>query len=398
MLIPYATVRRARRTPWVTAGIVGLNVIAYAGCLSVGPDRFPSLADRWGFQGLSPEGAYRLLTAIWIHDPRSFFHLHLLGNLWALIVFGPQVEDALGHVLYGSYYLLGGIAAGVSHALISRAAGIDGGPPMVGASGAVLCVLGVFAVRFYSTPVKAVFFIIPGIRLPAVLFLAIYLGLDIRAGIISSFALRTVGGVAHWAHTGGFLFGAGVGLLHGVVGHARREYLLERPIESDSDRVERISTLRGLVARDPSDAEARLRLATLLDADEATLPQAAIHYREAVDEFLRTEQYDRAIAAYDALREGGHAPSILRPRTAAALATALERAGRETDALDLLEDLSRWPNLEPDILEQALLGIAVLSRATGDQARARQGLERLLTEVPFTPWESWAKAALRELS
>ena len=397
MLIPYATVRRAQRTPWVTMGIVAANVAVYLWVLGLGPERFTEVAGRWGFEGLAPEGYYRLLTSLWIHDPRSFLHLHLIGNMWALIVFGPQVEDALGHVLYGAYYLLGGIAAGFSHALICQALGMEGGPPMVGASGAVLGVLGMFAVRFYSTPVKTVVFVIPGVRLPAVIFLAIYLVLDIRAGIVGSFAMRTVGGVAHWAHIGGFLCGALAGLLHGVVGHARREYLLERPIESAIERSEAILGLRRLVERDPADAEARLRLATLLDADEARLGQAAAHYREAISEFLRTDRPDRAIDAYDALREGGHGPEILQPRAAAALATALERAGREADAIDLLDDLSNWPALAEGILEQALMGVAVMSRTRGDRATARQALERLLAEVPYSPCESWAKATLRDL-
>ncbi|MBD3175042.1 MAG: rhomboid family intramembrane serine protease [Armatimonadia bacterium] len=394
MLIPYATARRRHRTPWVTFGIIAINVLVYLYCLTLGPDGFAEFAGRWGFEGLAPEGYYRLLTMVWIHDPRSFLHLHIIGNMWALAVFGPQVEDALGHIIYGAYYLLGGIVSGLAHALICAWTGLAGGPEMIGASGAVLCVLGMFAVRFYSTPVKTVLVVIPGIRIPAVIYLAIYLGLDLRAGIIGSFAERTVGGVAHWAHIGGFVFGAAAGLLHGVVRHARREYLLERPVESPDDRSERIPALRSLIRRNPADAEARLRLATLLDAEEATLPAAAEHYREAIDELLRSERPERAIAAFDALEEGGHSPGLITARSVPLLATALERAGRPADALRLLDHLARREGLDETTLEQALMGVAVLARDQGDGQRARWALERLVSELPFAPSVAWARRLL----
>jgi membrane associated rhomboid family serine protease len=398
VLIPYGTARKRRRFPWVTLGIAAAcaAVELYATSLS-GPD-FVAFAHTWGFTGEDLSRLYTAFTMMWIHDPSGPLHIHIVSNLWALLVFGPQVEDALGHWLFAAYYIAGGLASCVAHTTIASIAHLDSAVPMIGASGAVMGVLGIFAVRFYSTPVNTVVFVVPGIRVPAVIFLAVYLGFGIRAGIINTFGYRISAGVAHWAHIGGFVFGAAAGVLQGVVRHARREYIIERPVDSEEDRAVRLHLLRGLIHHDPLDAEAHLRLATLLDADHVTHGQAPAHYSAALRQFVAEGELGRALAACSALKEGGHAVDDLDPTVAVAVASAYERAGRSSEALDIYAAVARREGTPERILEQALIRRAALLLTAEDHHNAAIALEELLDRCPFSPLSSWAKAALSRLT
>jgi len=398
VLIPYGTVRRARSFPWVTAGIIVLNALVYLYALSLTPEQFNDYAHRWGFSGNRINRFYTILTMMWIHDPSVFLHLHVIGNMWFLLVFGPQLEDAMGPVRYGGYYVLGGIASGLVHAAIRAVVGISDTAPMVGASGAVMSVLGMFAVRFYSTPVRTVVLVFPGVRVPAVVWLATYIGLDIRAGVLTTFAFRSAGGIAYWAHIGGFVFGAAVGMLHGVLRQARREYLVERPVHDESERVDRAVLLRDLVRRDPGDAEARLRLGTLLDADDRTLAEAASHYANAIRLLLQERDDERARAAYYSFRSGGHTLAELPPDLAAPVASAYERIGRPQEAREIYWHLATAEKVPERIVEQALIRTATLSMEAKDKERAVYALQRILADFPFSPWVVWATGALRRLT
>jgi membrane associated rhomboid family serine protease len=134
--------------------------------------------------------------------------LHLIGNMWFLWVFGDNVEDVLGHVAYTLFYLGCGVAAALGQAVVAPASQV----PMVGASGAIAGVLGAYLVWFPWSRVKTLVFL--GIfftmaELPAPLFLVLWFVVQFLSGTL---ALATVhastGGVAFFAHIGGFLAGA----------------------------------------------------------------------------------------------------------------------------------------------------------------------------------------------
>lgn len=398
MLIPYGTVRRARRYPWANWSIAALNIVVYCYTVALLPDRFMPFVDTWAFRADRLDRVYTLFTMMWLHDPSSLLHLHLLGNLWALLVFGPQVEDALGSVRFACFYVAGGVLANLAQAGMLALAHVNASMPTIGASGAVMAVLGLFAVRFYSTPVKAVFIVVPGLRLPAVVFLALYVGLsDIRPGLLSTFAYHDASGVAHWAHIGGFLAGAAAGVLTGVVGQAKREYLVERPLEQGHDRRTRQQDLRLLLANGTHDPEAHLRLATLLDADEQTLKQASHHYAQAIRQFVLDGAFERVCAAYDAFCEGGHSFEDLDPEAAGAVAGSYERLGRKDAALYVFHHLATQPSAPPRLAEQALVRTAALSLDLGDRHRAAWALGRLREEYPLSAWSEWAERESRAL-
>jgi membrane associated rhomboid family serine protease len=157
------------------------------------------------------------------HAPRLVSHLflhgswaHLLGNMIFLFVFGDNVEDRLGHVAFALFYLGGGLAAAATQLLFTQGSAL----PMVGASGAISAVLGAYVAYFPRRPVQtlvlplvlpwlAMRLLLPVPRfvlwwLPAWVYLGYWALLQLWEGLAD---LAQVGGVAWWAHVGGFAFG-----------------------------------------------------------------------------------------------------------------------------------------------------------------------------------------------
>jgi len=149
-------------------------------------------------------GWYTVVTSMFMHG--GWFHI--LGNLWFLSVFGDNVEDAMGPVRFVFFYLLCGIAAALAHIASSP----DSAVPIVGASGAIGGVMGAYAALYPRAPVHMLVtlgFYFTRIVVPAYLMLGYWFLLQILGGVP---ALQGAGGgVAFWAHVGGFL--AGIALL-----------------------------------------------------------------------------------------------------------------------------------------------------------------------------------------
>jgi membrane associated rhomboid family serine protease len=131
--------------------------------------------------------------------------LHIAGNMLFLWIFGNNVEDRLGHVVYPLFYVLGGLAAsGLQLAFDARST-----IPSLGASGAIGAVLGAYAVIFPHARVTTlvIFFFITVIEIRAVFVLAGWFLLQVFSGV-GQLGTELNGGVAYWAHIGGFAFGA----------------------------------------------------------------------------------------------------------------------------------------------------------------------------------------------
>jgi|688.fasta_scaffold383273_2 membrane associated rhomboid family serine protease len=148
--------------------------------------------------------AWTLLTCIFLHGGVG----HLLGNMWSLWIFGDNVEDRLGHVRYLLFYLLCGIAASAVHLLSDRNSPI----PTVGASGAIAGVMGAYLLLYPRATVMTLIpfgFFSQIIAIPAVYFLLFWFGLQFVSGTLSATG-GEAGGVAWWAHIGGFATGAAI--------------------------------------------------------------------------------------------------------------------------------------------------------------------------------------------
>ena len=142
-----------------------------------------------------------LLTCMFLHGG----WLHLIGNMWFLWIFGNNVEDRLGPILYLGIYLTGGLLASASHWMVAPSSAV----PVIGASGAVATVLGAYAVTWPWARVHTLVFLfifITVIEVPALLVLAVWF-LAQLAGGRQALAQDTMAGVAWWAHIGGFVAG-----------------------------------------------------------------------------------------------------------------------------------------------------------------------------------------------
>ncbi len=164
------------------------------------------------------ERPYTLFTHMFLHG--GWFHI--IGNMWFLWVFGDNVEDRLGKLRYILFYISCGLGAALAQTAVSLAFG-GGNVPMVGASGAVSGVLGAYMRMFPHARVLAlvpVFFFLTFVEIPALVFIGLWFLIQLVNGIVS-LPMVGLGGVAWYAHIGGFIVGY---LLIGRFLPARRYY------------------------------------------------------------------------------------------------------------------------------------------------------------------------------
>ncbi|HSQ27719.1 MAG TPA: rhomboid family intramembrane serine protease [Anaerolineales bacterium] len=150
----------------------------------------------------NPTPLVTLLTHMFLHGG----WVHFLSNMWILFIFGDNVEARMGHGRYLVFYLLGGIIAGITQAVIAPASNI----PAIGASGAIAGVLGAYLVLFPHSRVVTlvpIFFFFWFIDIPAIFYLGFWFISQIFSGLMSLPTAGLVGGVAWWAHIGGFAYG-----------------------------------------------------------------------------------------------------------------------------------------------------------------------------------------------
>jgi membrane associated rhomboid family serine protease len=210
----------SRRFPGVTLGIIALNLLMFFQELKLGPhlDQFMLV---WGIvPGRYADAAhlFSLGEKILPLFSSMFLHggwLHLIGNMWVLWIFGDNVEDRLGHFKYLGFYLLSGLAAALFHIFTNLHSVV----PTIGASGAIAGVMGAYFRFFPRARVETLippFFFGPFFELPAIVFLGFWFLLQFFNGALSLAAHgQSFGGVAWWAHVGGFAFGLAVALLAG---------------------------------------------------------------------------------------------------------------------------------------------------------------------------------------
>ena len=146
--------------------------------------------------------ASAVITSMFLHGG----WMHIIGNMWFLWIFGDNIEDVLGHAKYLVFYLLCGIAAGMTQTFFNAGSRL----PMVGASGAIAGVMGAYLVKFPHARIVTVvfiFFFVP-IEVPAVLMLLYWFIIQIFNGIGTiGYSHLSQGGTAWFAHVGGFIAG-----------------------------------------------------------------------------------------------------------------------------------------------------------------------------------------------
>lgn len=210
-------------TPFVTIGLIVTNFIVWFWELGGRGVDYHVLKD--GYYPCALHGPCHVPAPIPIHPlpwyegafSSMFMHAsweHILGNMLFLWIFGNNIEDALGKVRFLAWYLVAGLVATATQTVVTLVAGNvqDASIPSIGASGAIAGVLGAYFVLLPRARVLTVIFFI--IReIPAMWFLAVWIGLQLWSGGLTLLAPQSGGGTAFFAHIGGFLFGIATILL-----------------------------------------------------------------------------------------------------------------------------------------------------------------------------------------
>ncbi|MFQ5738659.1 MAG: rhomboid family intramembrane serine protease [Acidobacteriota bacterium] len=214
-MIPFRDNIPSRRYPLVTVAIIMANVAAFFYELSLGSDTIDSFIQLNGVIPAKLELALRAPIAVFSDTGRTmlwsmFLHggwFHLIGNMWYLWIFGDNVEDRMGHFRFLGFYLLCGFIASAVHIAFN----LDSRIPSIGASGAVAGVLGAYMISYPFARVLTLvplFLIWPVLELPALFVLGFWFLVQFLNGAASlTAASQTAGGVAWWAHIGGFVAG-----------------------------------------------------------------------------------------------------------------------------------------------------------------------------------------------
>lgn len=211
-----------RRFPIVNYALIAINIAVFIYEV-IQPDQCFELAysavpagivhnHAYAIQGCAitqPSPVYiTLLTSMFLHANL----LHIGGNMLYLFIFGDNVEDRLGHIPYLIFYLCCGLVASISQIIVSPASEI----PNLGASGAIAGVLGAYLIFYPGSRVRTIIFLgffFTMARLPALIVIGIWIALQFFLGLQSLSASPAAGGVAYFAHIGGFVAGLLIALI-----------------------------------------------------------------------------------------------------------------------------------------------------------------------------------------
>ncbi|MCZ2080500.1 MAG: rhomboid family intramembrane serine protease [Bryobacteraceae bacterium] len=201
-MIPLRDTQPSYSTPFVTILVIVMNVFVFLYEVSLDDYSRNAFISTWGM--IPARFEYTdMLTSMFLHGG----WLHLIGNMWFLWIYGDNVEDTLGHGKFLLFYLLCGLAAAGTQAVTN----LDSRIPTVGASGAIAGVMGAYLVKFPHSRILTlvvVFVFITTVEIPAVLILAYWFLIQLASGMWSvGYSQLSQGGVAWFAHVGGFVAG-----------------------------------------------------------------------------------------------------------------------------------------------------------------------------------------------
>ena len=220
-MIPIRDTIPHQRTPYVVYGLIAANALVFLYQMGMSPEQLHHFFQYYGVLPARynrPEIWDRLGVAMQLAPFASsmFLHggvLHILGNMWMLWIFGDNVEDWFGHVGFLIFYLFCGVASALLHLMFNWGSTL----PTVGASGAIAGVMGAYFLLYPRARVVTllpIFFFFTFIELPAVVFLGFWFAMQLLSGA-AALGKAGAGGIAWWAHIGGFAAGALVVFLLG---------------------------------------------------------------------------------------------------------------------------------------------------------------------------------------
>jgi membrane associated rhomboid family serine protease len=215
-MLPLRDENPSNRIPYVNYALIGLNILVFLWQL-VQMENNPSQVFAFALipaevtNGIQGTDVLHILTSMFMHGGIA----HIAGNMLYLWIFGDNIEDTFGHGRYLLFYLVGGLAAALAHILTDPLSTI----PTVGASGAIAAVLGAYLVLFPRRRVLTLVifgFFARLAYIPAVIVLGLWGILQLFQGLLALGGPGGMGGIAFWAHIGGFAFGLALGRLLGT--------------------------------------------------------------------------------------------------------------------------------------------------------------------------------------
>jgi membrane associated rhomboid family serine protease len=207
-MFPISDVIPSRTVPFVTVGLIVANALVFLYMLALPDGMLESFVSTYAVVPAS-FSVPTLVTSQFLHAG----WMHIIGNMLYLWIFGDNVEDRLGHVRYLLFYLGAGAVAAILQVLFNPFSAV----PMLGASGAIAAVMGAYFVLYPQSRVLTAIFIViffDVVEIPAVFFLGIWFLMQLLSGVGSLGVSNAAGGgTAFWAHVGGFVVGAAIGLV-----------------------------------------------------------------------------------------------------------------------------------------------------------------------------------------
>ena len=358
-----------------------------------------SIADRFAFIPARPRW--------WTYITANFLHggwLHLIGNMWFLWLAGFVLEDAWGRYLYSAFYLIAGAAALQFHAWTNAASLV----PAIGASGAVAGLMGAFLVRFPRMKIEMIWLFwlrIYRFKAPAYWLLPLWLFTEVFFGAL----FGQSSGVAHWAHVGGFLFGAAVGWgLHysgleqkaSAAIEAEVSWVSDAPIGEATDLIgqgrldEAIMTLNNYLAQQPNSVDAAnlLQQAYFRKEDIPNYQQATVRL---CDQHLKARAREAAWQDYeDFLKSGG---TTMPPATWLDLCHVAEERKEFDRALSEYQKLiAAYPLERQSLAAQVGAGRVCLKRLNRPSEALKYFEAAANSVIPHLDWDVSIEAGLKE--
>ena len=413
--LPFATDHPQRKVPYVTLAICAINILVFACIWDYRITNFshlnPDFLDPWLYHVDHPS-LVTLFTHAFIHvDP-----FHLLGNLLIFWLVGRVLEEGLGSPLFVLVYIASLVMATMLHTMVVRVFLPDvQNIPMLGASGAISGVMGLAVFRFYRLRVKTLPLLslccLP-IPIPVVFWLpfwfyAVFFAVnEIYSGItqISNVQYGAYNinvprdNVAHWTHIGGLLLGVLAAFLLDSIREGKRGYALadaEKAVHEGIPANATLQQLEQLLRERPDDPEVLEAMAALALAHGDSTNSRQLRQR-LIAMLLKNRELPRAARSYLAMR-ATFPDAVLSASEQLAMASALESTGHYQDAADAFQlVLNSYPQSRE--AETALLrGAHVYQRHLHDVTTAKWMLQALLEQYPSSPWETLARARLRDV-
>jgi len=350
-----------------------------------------SILGRYAFVPARPSGM-SYITANFLHAG----WLHLIGNMWFLWLAGAVLEDTWGRILYPAFYLIAGALALQVHALVNAGSLT----PAIGASGAIAGLMGAFLVRFPTTKLDMAWVLMYRIyrfKAAAYWLLPMWLLTEIFYGSL----FGQLSGVAHWAHIGGFVFGALIAL---AVRASGLEQMAEKQIQEKvtwvshpllAEATEQLakkqlddaaSTLRRLIQEKPDSIDA-YRMLQNICWRKNDLPG----YREAVEKLIELElkasNFQEAWEAYQELKRSGAAK--ISARVWLELCRQIETHSDPQVAADEYQELAQaYPAEKQALLAQIAIGRIYLKRLNRPTEALRFYEAAQASPVAHTEWKA----------